>query len=150
MIMSLLLIPIITGIPASAQAWVLAVFLSLSGLGQGLVVAQLLSTVLSLVHTEDAGSASGLVNTTTQVGMATGTALIGTLYHAILGTNPNQPTIPLQTSDFTTAFTLVALVLAALAGATGVLLEQLRRIGRNPLTTDEPVRKHRAAAQETP
>lgn len=151
MVTSLLLIPIITGIPANAQAWVLALILSLSGLGQGLVVAQLLSTVLSLVQAEDAGSASALVNTTTQAGMATGTALIGTLYHTILGTNPNHPTIPLQTSDLTTAFTLVALVLAALAAATGVLLEQLRRIGRNPPTDEHgPGRKHRTAARESP
>lgn len=152
MVTSLLLIPAINGVATGTQAWVLAVILSLSGLGQGLVVTQLLSTVLSLVHAEDAGSASGLVNTTTQAGMATGTALIGALYHVILGTNPNHPTIPLETSDFTTSFTFVALVLAALGAATGVLLEQLRRIPAAFIcsTTGDSTPKHPTAESDGP
>lgn len=137
MVTSLLLVPAVTGTGLGIQAWGLAVVLGLAGLGQGLVVAQLVSTVLSLVKADDAGAASGLVNTTTQAGMAIGTALIGTLYHAVLGTNPNHPTVPLEASDFTTTFNIVALTLAALAATTGILLEQLRRIGRTTPTGRE-------------
>jgi hypothetical protein len=56
----------------------------LSGFGFGLVVAPITDIVLSGVSTEDAGSASGLFNTTQQVGAALGIALIGVIIFELI------------------------------------------------------------------
>lgn len=126
MLTSLLAVPALTSAAPTTQAWTLATVLGVSGFGQGLVVAPLLSTVLALVGVDDAGAASGVVNTATQVGMAGGVALIGTLYRALLGTDPDHPSIPLGPDAFAAAFDSVAVALAVLAAATAVLLERLR------------------------
>jgi EmrB/QacA subfamily drug resistance transporter len=60
-------------------SWEMVPSLWLSGFGFGLVVAPIIDIVLSGVPAEDAGSASGLFNTTQQVGAALGIALIGVL-----------------------------------------------------------------------
>ena len=53
--------------------------LVLTGLGLGLVVAPATASAVHLVENEDAGVASGLVNTTQQVGVAVGVALLNTI-----------------------------------------------------------------------
>jgi hypothetical protein len=51
-----------------------------AGIGFGLVVAPMIDLILTDVPVQDAGSASGLLNTTQQVGMALGVALVGVLF----------------------------------------------------------------------
>jgi hypothetical protein len=58
--------------------------LVLSGDGFGLVVAPMVDAILTEVPVEDAGSGSGLLTTTQQVGMAVGVALVGVLFFAQL------------------------------------------------------------------
>lgn len=53
--------------------------LLLLGLGLGMIFSPAISLATARVHTEDAGVASALVNTTQQVGGATGIALLSTL-----------------------------------------------------------------------
>jgi EmrB/QacA subfamily drug resistance transporter len=63
--------------------------LFLYGTGQGFVMPTLLSTVLSGVSRDDAGSASGVLTTTQQVALAMGVAVIDSVYFAILGAQPS-------------------------------------------------------------
>jgi predicted MFS family arabinose efflux permease len=54
------------------------------GLGMGAVLNSLFSTSMSQVRPEQAGTASGLMNTTVQLGTATGISLFGTVFFARL------------------------------------------------------------------
>jgi hypothetical protein len=58
--------------------------LAISGIGFGLLVAPMVDAILTDVPIPDAGSASGLLNTTQQVGMALGVALAGVIFFAQL------------------------------------------------------------------
>ena len=66
-------------------AWALLVPAVALGVGMGAVLNSLFTTSMSEVAPEQAGSASGLVNTTVQLGTATGIALFGTVFFARLG-----------------------------------------------------------------
>jgi hypothetical protein len=56
------------------------------GLGMGAVLAPLADILLAGVRKEDAGSASGVFNTSIQVGASIGVALIGVIFFGLLGT----------------------------------------------------------------
>ena len=64
----------------SVSSWQMAGPLVVAGIGFGLVVAPMIDLILTDVPVQDAGSASGLLNTTQQVGMALGVALVGVLF----------------------------------------------------------------------
>ncbi len=66
------------------ESWQMAAPLVLAGIGFGLVVAPMIDAILTKVPIRDAGSASGLLNTTQQVGMALGIALVGVLFFGLL------------------------------------------------------------------
>ncbi|NMO54090.1 MFS transporter [Actinoplanes sp. TBRC 11911] len=61
--------------------WLLCAPLFVNGLGTGLLVAPLVSTVMAGVDTRHIGSAAGVLNTGVQVGTAGGVALIGILFY---------------------------------------------------------------------
>ncbi|MFD9358698.1 MFS transporter [Streptomyces sp. NPDC060031] len=65
-------------------SWQMAAPLVLMGLGMGLIIAPLTDTVLSEVPREHAGSASGLINTTGQMGNALGLALTSVVYFGMI------------------------------------------------------------------
>ncbi|HEX2321228.1 MAG TPA: MFS transporter [Streptosporangiaceae bacterium] len=60
--------------------------LIVTGLGMGAVLAPLADILLASVRKEDAGSASGVFNTSIQVGASIGVALIGVIFFGLLGT----------------------------------------------------------------
>jgi len=60
--------------------------LTLFGVGMGLVFSQVTNITLSAVSPNEAGEASGVNNTLRQVGQSLGTALIGTILIASIGT----------------------------------------------------------------
>lgn len=66
------------------HAWQLAPGMLVAGLGMAMVSTTLVSIVLARVPGRDAGSASGVVNTTLQVGLAAGVAAVGTLFFTLL------------------------------------------------------------------
>ncbi|WP_149259214.1 MFS transporter [Actinomadura sp. K4S16] len=66
------------------SSWGMAGPLVLAGFGFGLVIAPIVDVILAGVDRHDAGSASGLLNTTQQVGWALGVALVGVLFFAQL------------------------------------------------------------------
>jgi EmrB/QacA subfamily drug resistance transporter len=71
----------------SISTWNMVVPLVVAGMGFGLVVAPVIDLVLSAVPREDAGSASGILSTAQQLGMALGVALIGVLFFAQIAGN---------------------------------------------------------------
>ncbi|AQT72915.1 MULTISPECIES: MFS transporter [unclassified Streptomyces] len=65
-------------------SWQMAAPLILMGAGMGLIVAPLNDTTLSEVPRRDAGSASGLINTTGQMGNALGLALTSVVFFGLI------------------------------------------------------------------
>jgi EmrB/QacA subfamily drug resistance transporter len=72
------------------HSWQMVVPLVVAGIGFGLVVAPMIDAILTKVPIRDAGSASGLLNTTQQVGMALGVALVGVLFFALLANDSGR------------------------------------------------------------
>jgi hypothetical protein len=85
-------------------SWQMVTPLLVSGFGFGLVVAPMVDLILAGVPVRDAGSASGLLNTIQQVGMALGIALAGVVFFTQLahdsdrGTSAVTPTVREQLS----------------------------------------------------
>ena len=67
---------------ADAAPWLLALVLSVYGLGLGLASAQLTSTILADISPEASGQGSATQSTVRQIGSALGTALIGAVFAA--------------------------------------------------------------------
>ncbi|QEU80194.1 MFS transporter [Streptomyces subrutilus] len=65
-------------------SWQMAAPLVVMGIGMGLIVAPLTDTVLSEVPPEHAGSASGLINTTGQMGNALGLGLTSVVFFGLI------------------------------------------------------------------
>ncbi|MBV7531443.1 MFS transporter [Chitinophaga sp. sic0106] len=64
-------------------------FLSLYGLGNGLVLPFLLNVVLNNINEKDAGAASGIFSTFQQTASALGISVIGGIFYAVLETHTN-------------------------------------------------------------
>ncbi|HLU96908.1 MAG TPA: hypothetical protein VKZ89_08735 [Thermobifida alba] len=101
------------------SGWIMAPALAVIGFGEGLGVSPLFGAVLARVPQSDAGAASGVVETTTQIGMSFGVTVLGLVFAVGLeaGAGP---------ADSTTAFTAalvgtLVLAVAALALALAVL-----------------------------
>jgi EmrB/QacA subfamily drug resistance transporter len=66
------------------NGWHLVPGMLVSGLGMGIVVPPLVDIILAGVPRRDSGSASGVANTTMQIGGALGIALIGVIFFGLL------------------------------------------------------------------
>ncbi|WP_189550396.1 MFS transporter [Streptomyces lavendofoliae] len=66
------------------EPWQMAAPLIVMGAGMGLIVAPLTDAVLSDVPREHAGSASGLINTTGQMGTALGLGLVSVVFFGVI------------------------------------------------------------------
>jgi EmrB/QacA subfamily drug resistance transporter len=64
--------------------WDLAPAMFISGLGLGMVIAPLADVILAGIRGREAGAASGVLNTTFQVGGAVGLALVGVVFFGLL------------------------------------------------------------------
>jgi EmrB/QacA subfamily drug resistance transporter len=93
----------------------LVVGLALIGLGNTLILPTYLGVTLAAVRPEQAGAASGTLNTTQQFAGAAGLAVIGTIFFAALGADPHAPQY--AGAAATTLWIDLALV-AAMAGLT--------------------------------
>ncbi|MFI5759148.1 MFS transporter [Streptomyces sp. NPDC051569] len=65
-------------------SWQMILPLTVMGLGMGLIVAPLTDAVLSEVPREHSGSASGLINTTQQMGNALGLGLVSVVFFGVV------------------------------------------------------------------
>ncbi|MDX3575402.1 MFS transporter [Streptomyces sp. FL07-04A] len=72
---------------SGATSWKMALPLALFGLGFGMVMSPIPDMATSEAPRQDAGSASGLVNTNQQLGFAVGTALVSVIFFGALGGN---------------------------------------------------------------
>jgi EmrB/QacA subfamily drug resistance transporter len=71
----------------SLSGWYLLPGMLVCGVGMGLVVAPLVDVILAEVPRRDTGAASGVANTTMQIGGALGIALIGVIFFGLLANN---------------------------------------------------------------
>ncbi|MER5961970.1 MFS transporter [Streptomyces sp. NPDC002057] len=86
------------------ESWQMIPPLVVMGLGMGLIVAPLTDAVLSEVPKEHAGSASGLINTTGQMGNALGLGLVSVVFFGVIDGKP-APKSPAEAgAAFTDAF----------------------------------------------
>jgi MFS family permease len=80
----LLLVATIQGGEGDLDAWQVMAALLLGGLGMGMIAPILVDIVMSAVPPRDAGAASGVTNTVSQIGAAVGLAVVGALFIAFL------------------------------------------------------------------
>ncbi|GAB3449368.1 MFS transporter [Actinophytocola sediminis] len=108
------LLTVVIAAGSSMTGWLLAVPMFVVGLGQGLGVSPLIGAALHDVPGDDAGTASGVIQTLMQVGIAFGVAVIGLIFFTVLGpaTDPDS---------YHTAFTW-ALVASPVLSLTSLLL----------------------------
>ena len=69
----------------AVSTWDLVPALLVAGLGMGAVLAPLADILLARVQPQDAGSASGVFNTSLQLGASIGVAVIGVIFFGMLG-----------------------------------------------------------------
>ncbi|BFV58479.1 MFS transporter [Kitasatospora sp. CMC57] len=84
------------------ESWQMALPLVVMGLGMGLIVAPLTDLVLSEVPREHSGSASGLINTTQQLGVALGLGLSSVAFFTVV--DAADPTVQAMGPVFVNAF----------------------------------------------
>ena len=70
----------------TVTTWEMVPALIVAGLGMGAVLAPLADILLAGVDHQDAGSASGIFNTSLQLGASVGVAVIGVIFFGLLGT----------------------------------------------------------------
>ncbi|MFJ2217406.1 MFS transporter [Streptomyces sp. NPDC101062] len=94
--------------------WQMAPPLLVMGAGMGLIVAPLTDAVLSGVPREHSGSASGLINTTQQMGNALGLGLVSVVFFGVVDDRPANAMRVAFADGFQHALWWVAAVLAAI------------------------------------
>ncbi|WP_405018399.1 MFS transporter [Kitasatospora sp. NBC_00070] len=110
----------------------------LIGLGLGVAFVQLTAAAVTGVPGPDAGLASGLVNTTRQIGGAVGLAVLATLAAArTAAVGAGQPHVVALTAGYRTAF-LVSAGVAALAAALTPFVARAPRPTARPGTAAAP------------
>ena len=107
-------IPLVGGVTVP---WAMAVLLAVWGMGQAMVMAPLYGLVLAKVPAAHAGSGGGVISTVSQIGNASGVALVGALYYAV------QSAASARLAIFAS---LVVLAVAIIV--TALLLQMLRRV----------------------
>ncbi|MDH6124550.1 MFS transporter [Kitasatospora sp. GP82] len=121
------------------QSWQMALPLVVMGAGMGLIVAPLTDAVLGEVPREHSGSASGLINTTGQLGTALGLGLSSVTFFTVVdGAAPTQTTGPVFVDAFTHSLWWVA------AGLLAVFALVFALPGRKPrpvATVPEPAKE---------
>ena len=70
---------------AAVTTWDMVPALVIAGLGMGTMLAPLADILLADVQPQDAGSASGIFNTSLQLGASIGVAVIGVIFFGLLG-----------------------------------------------------------------
>ena len=81
---------------AELTPWELIPALIIGGLGMGCVVASVYPFILAEVPIKDAGSASGIVSATQQIGSAIGIAAIGVVFFGLLGSNADSSALSVR------------------------------------------------------
>ncbi|MEV7869068.1 MFS transporter [Streptomyces sp. NPDC088124] len=96
------------------SSWQMALPLVVMGAGMGLIVAPLTDAVLSGVPREHSGSASGLINTTQQMGNALGLGLVSVVFFGVVDDRPASAMNEAFADGFQHALWWVVAVLAVI------------------------------------
>lgn len=123
------------GIDGTYWADVLPALL-LMGTGAGLVIPSLMTLAMSGVAPEDSGFASGLVNTTQQVGGAFGIAILATVAANTSGGATDPASL---VEGYNAAFMLAAGLAAAALVLAAVVLARRPKVAEEPAVTAEPM-----------
>jgi hypothetical protein len=83
--------------------------------GLGLFVAPVVNIILAGIHAEGAGSASGVLSSTQQIGGAIGIALIGVIFFGLIGANASS-VVNSQTPQLTNQLTTLGVPPRAVDG----------------------------------
>jgi EmrB/QacA subfamily drug resistance transporter len=121
-----LLVPLVDG---SGQLVLLMPSLLVHGLGMGMTVTALVSTVMARIGVGRSGSAAGALTTAQQLGNALGVAVIGTAFYSSL----------LARDSYAGAFQLSLTLLGAIALTVAVLIQLLPSTTALPDGADLPV-----------
>jgi EmrB/QacA subfamily drug resistance transporter len=105
----------VAAIGIDGSPWLLVPALAVDGIGMGLLTAPLVATVVGGMEERHAGAASGVLSTAQQVGNTIGVAAIGAIFYGALGPN----------ADFTAAFEIALLCVAAVSLAVAALVQLL-------------------------
>jgi EmrB/QacA subfamily drug resistance transporter len=119
--------------------WTLLPGMVITGLGLGLVAPTLLDVVLAGVDPRDAGAASGVRSTASQLGGAIGVALIGLIFYGSLAANPGD--------DYAHALSNGLWYALAIAVASALAMLLLPKQPR-PRPGDQPARRPSAPPSE--
>ena len=134
-------------VSVSSSYWdAVALPMVLVGAGQGLAFAPMTSAGIARVGVDDAGAASGLVNTFHQVGMALGLGvLVAASAHAGQGLTAPAAVLTVRVSTALTAGS-VLLTLCLIAALALILPSELARRHRDASRSVRPVRPERVLA----
>ena len=124
-----LLLVIVQG-GADPSAWLLALPLFVGGLGIGLAAPLLVNVVLAGVPAKDAGAASGVLTTVSQIGGAAGVAILGLVFFQAL--HGAEGATPLAAYSAAFAAILPWQVACYLAAAALMLLLPPRALADDP------------------
>lgn len=114
--------------------WQMILPLVVMGAGMGLIVAPLTDAVLSEVPREHSGSASGLINTTQQVGVALGLGLVSVVFFGVIDERVAPAEVGTEFSGaFTYALWWVAGALAVVFALVFALPEKARQVAGGPV-----------------
>lgn len=121
---------------AAEDLWTLAPALATAGLGQGLVVPQLFGIALGGVPATRSGTASGMLMTTFQVGLAVGVGVLGLVFLGVVG-----PATGSAGDHFAGATAVTALLEALLALAGAAVCTLLPERAPLPMTAEALLRE---------
>lgn len=93
--------------------------LFVTGIGQGTCAAPLIGTILSKIHKENIGAASGVLTTTTQLSTALGVCVVGIFYYQTL--ENSSPRSPIH-ANYAHAFTIALVFVLILSFMYSILL----------------------------
>jgi MFS family permease len=129
----LILIAELQALGGNVTAQWLLIPTALVGLGNGLILPALVGAVLVAVPPDEAGAASGVLTTTQQFSGASGVAVLGALFFALLGTNPAP-------ADYAAATELIAIVDCVLVLTAAALTYLMPRPAAAPDVLHGPAR----------
>jgi Na+/melibiose symporter-like transporter len=130
------LIAIVHHYGAAVTTWDMAPALVAAGIGMGGLLAPLADILLDGVQPQDAGSASGIFNTSLQVGASIGVAVIGVIFFGLLGSQsaPAAASVAPQLRTALAAASVPAPVAASIEGQFGACLHA-RLVATDPTVT---------------
>jgi EmrB/QacA subfamily drug resistance transporter len=118
---AVLLLVTVHGAMADTSTWAFMPGFVVSGAGFGLMVAPIGMFTISDVPVHHAGSASGLLSTTGQLGSAVGVAVVGTVFFSVVDSRVGA----LPSEMFRPAFEIALIVLVALMVVSAVVARAL-------------------------